>query len=150
MNEHLSRAQISEWILGKQTLEEERHVRQCRECSKELAQCRSALEAFGQSVRGWAQLQKASTPPDPETWLSANRGLRARPWNLAVGVAAALAIAAGIPTYRGVMEAERQALLEQEDAQLLEQVDTQLSRVAPMSMEPLSELMQEEGKETSQ
>jgi type II secretory pathway component PulF len=76
--------------------------------------------------------------------------LHAGPWHPAVAVAAALVIATGVPIYNGIRQAERQARQEQEDSQLLEQVHAQLSRMAPASLEPLLELMQEEGKETSQ
>ena len=150
MNEHLSPAQFSEWILGERDADEERHVRECPQCSTELARCQSALVAFGQSAREWVERQEAAASPGSEAWASANRGVAARPWRWAA--AAAIVIAAGVPIYNSTREADLDARRqqEQEDAQLLLRINTQLSRMAPASMEPLLELMQEEGRETPQ
>ena len=135
MNEHLSSKQISKWIAGEQPADIERHLQECAECSMELTRLHSGFAAFAQSVRGWAQhheelaMRNEVIPtPRPISW-------RPWVWGLAAGI---VALAVGIPAYRGNRD---------KDAQLLEQVQAQLSRSVPASMEPLMRLMGEETEE---
>jgi anti-sigma factor RsiW len=132
MNEHLSSKQISKWIAGEQPAEVERHVQQCAKCSMELTRLHSRFAAFAQSVRGWAQHHEELTVANEVVPTLRRTSWRPWVWGLAAGV---VALAVGIPTYRGNRD---------KDAQLLEQVQAQLSRSVPASMEPLMRLMGEE------
>jgi hypothetical protein len=140
MNGHLSSAQISEWILGSRTMEAERHIQDCTECRAEIARCESGLAAFGQSVRSLAAMQ----PAVPDARVSAHQPAV---WRWAAA-ATAFVFAVGLPIYWNTKN-NRQELFRQ-DSELMERVHAQLSRSVPAPLEPLLELMEEEGKETSQ
>ena len=139
MSQHLSSREVSQWMIGERTPQQEQHVCQCPECGAELARLEAALALFRGSVRHWSDRQ--SRVPRP---LAPSRGSRgtARPhpmrWAL---VAAALLVLAAVPIYRNAQETQRQAEIARADALLLEQVDAEVSRAVPRPMEPLVKLV---------
>lgn len=136
MNEHLSTAQISEWIAGERAGESERHLRECAACRIELAGFESGLEALGQSVRYWAAQQNVA----PSSGIHARvSGARASwRWALAAVVVGVMLL---LPV-RWSREAQREAA-RQADAEFLAHIDIQLSRVVPTTLEPWMNLMQQ-------
>lgn len=129
MNQHLSTAQISEWVAGERTAETQRHVRECPACKAELAGFESSLSAFGHAVREWAV--------QPQMHPKLQEGSNAS-WRWALGTAAMLAVAL-LPAYW--QQESPIDTAQQTDALLLEGIDMQLSRTVPASMEPLMTLM---------
>jgi hypothetical protein len=53
MNHHLSSEQMSEWMIGERTPEEDRHARECRQCRAELDRLEKAFSLFRDSGRRW-------------------------------------------------------------------------------------------------
>jgi hypothetical protein len=127
-------------MIGQHTPQEEHHVRECPECSAELARLEGSLSLFRGSVRQWSDRQ--SSVPDPAAWKAApmRTGFAGQPrlWALVTAMALMLAV---VPIYRNAQEKQRQAELAQADAVLMEQVDDQLSRAVPAPMEPLVKLV---------
>ena len=140
MSKHLSSRQISQWMIGERTPQQEQHVRQCSECGAELARLEAALALFRGSVRHWSDQQ--IRVPRPLTPTRRSRGYPARPQPLrwALGAAALLVLAA-VPIYRNAQDRQRQAEIASADALLLEQVDAEVSRAVPRPMEPLVKLV---------
>lgn len=132
MNPHLSLQQISKWMMGERTPAQEKHVRECPECSAEVVRLEAALTQFRASVRLWADRESSEHPARP--------GFRWRPARWA-WVAAILLMVAAIPIYRDVRDRERKAEMAKADAALLEQVDAGVSRAIAAPMEPLARLM---------
>ena len=140
MSQHLSSPEVSQWMIGERTPQQEQHVRQCPECGAELARMEAALGLFRGSVRHWSDRQVRV--PRPLTPTRGSRGYPARPlpvrWALA---AATLLLLAAVPIYRNVQVRQRQAEIARADALLLEQVDAEVSRAVPRPMEPLVKLV---------
>lgn len=140
MNRHLSSRQFSRWMIGEHTSPEEHHVRECPECSAELARLEASLSLFRGSVRQWSDRQ--SSGPDPGAWKieRARTGFIGQPrlWALVTAMVLMLAV---VPIYRDAQDKQRKAALAQSDAVLMEQVDLQLSRAVPTPMEPLVKLV---------
>ena len=140
MSQHLSSPEVSQWMIGERTPQQEQHVRQCPECGAELARMEAALGLFRGSVRHWSDRQVRV--PRPLTPTRGSRGYPARPlpvrWALA---AATLLLLAAVPIYRNVQVRQRQAEIATADALLLEQVDAEVSRAVPRPMEPLAKLV---------
>ena len=133
MSQHLSSGEISQWMIGERTPQQEHHVRQCSECGAEVARMEAALGLFRDSVRHWSDGQvRVPRPLTPEP--------RPQPirWVL---VAAALLVLAAVPIYRNAQDRQRQAEIARADALLLEQVDAEVSRAIPRPMEPLVKLV---------
>jgi hypothetical protein len=140
MSQHLSSQEISRWMIGERTPQQEQHVRQCSQCGAELDRLEAALALFRGSVRQWSDGQVRFPRPLAPTRRS--RGYPARPlpirWAL---VAAALLVLAAVPIYRNAQDRQRQAEIARADALLLEQVDAEVSRLVPRPMEPLVKLV---------
>jgi hypothetical protein len=139
MSQHLSSQQISRWMIGERTPQEEQHARECPECGAELARLEAALALFRGSVRHWSDGQSRAVPPGAGRIALARRS-RTQPIRWA-SVAAALLVLAAVPVYRNVQEKQRQAEIARADALLLEQVDAEVSRAVPRPMEPLVKLV---------
>ena len=140
MSRHLSSREVSQWIIGERTPQQEQHVCQCPECGAELARMEAALGLFRGSVRHWSEGQSRAEAPAIGSILAARRGSRIRPMRWAL-VAATLLVLAAVPIYRNVQERQRQAEIARADALLLEQVDAEVSRAVPRPMEPLVKLV---------
>ena len=59
MSQHLSSREVSQWMIGERTPQQEQHVCQCPECGAELARMEAALALFRGSVRHWSDGQAA-------------------------------------------------------------------------------------------
>ena len=140
MSRHLSSREVSQWIIGERTPQQDQHVRQCPECGAELARMEAALGLFRGSVRHWSEGQSRAEAPAIGSILAARRGSWAQPLRWAL-VAAMLLVLAAVPIYRNVQEKRRQAEIAMADALLLEQVDAEVSRAVPRPMEPLVNLV---------
>ena len=140
MSRHLSSPEVSQWMIGERTPQQERHVCQCPECGAELARMEAALALFRGSVRHWSEGQSRAEPPAIGNILPARRGSWAQPLRWAL-VAATLVVLAAVPVYRNVQDRQRQAEDARADALLLEQVDAEVSRAVPRPMEPLVKLV---------
>jgi hypothetical protein len=136
MSSHLSPQQISKWMTGERASQEEQHVRECAQCSAEVAQFQEALADFGSRVRDWSERQPVANP--------LGEGRPAHPLRWAWVAVAALLLAA-IPIYR--VDRQRQAERARAEAALMEQVDAQVSRAIAAPMEPLAQLMTWDGKQ---
>jgi len=139
MNQHLSSEQISKWMSGDRTPQEEQHVRACPECSAEVVRLEATLQLFRGSVRRLSEQQRGIAPQTLRQALPARSPTvwRLR-WALAV---AALLIAVAIPLYKGAKNEQRQREMAKADAALLEQIDAEVSRAVPAPMEPLISLV---------
>ena len=140
MSRHLSSREVSRWIIGERTPQQDQHVRQCPECGAELARMEAALGQFRSSVRHWSEGQSRAEAPAIGSILAARRGSRIQPMRWAL-VAATLLVLAAVPIYRNVQDRQRQAEIARADALLLEQVDAEVSRAVPRPMEPLVKLV---------
>ena len=58
MNQHLSKEQISKFLIGDGTPQETQHVWKCAACSAELARLESSFAQFGSSVRHWSDQEE--------------------------------------------------------------------------------------------
>ena len=139
MSQHLSSQEISQWMIGERTPQQEQHVRQCSQCGAELDRLEAALALFRGSVRHWSGRQGRAEPPAIAS-MSPARGSRIQPMRWAL-VAAALLVLAAVPIYRNAQDRQRQAEIARADALLLEQVDAEVSRAVPRPMEPLAKLV---------
>jgi len=140
MSQHLSSRQISQWMIGERTPQQEQHVRECSRCGAELARLEASLALFRGSVRHWSGLQNHIEPPAISSISPTRRGFSIRPMRWAL-VAAALLLLAAVPIYRNAQDRRRQAEIARADALLLEQVDVEVSRAVPRPMEPLVKLV---------
>jgi len=143
MTTHLNDEQISKWIAGASTAEERQHCRECEQCRFSVNSFEDDLSRFGGAVAHWADKQRVSAIPDVQrmTGLSHQSRMRALRW---VAAAAVVTIVAGIPAYKRSTDREHEvqpAQQSQFDAQLLDRVNAHLSRSAPVSLQPLMEMV---------
>ena len=140
MSQHLSSREVSQWMIGERTPQQEQHVRQCSECGAELARMEAALGAVSRFGAALERRAKPREPPAMGSILPARRGPRIHPMRWVL-VAAALLVLAAVPIYRNAQERQRQAEIARADTLLLEQVDAEVSRAVPRPMEPLAKLV---------
>jgi hypothetical protein len=122
-------------------MEADRHIQDCLECRAEIARSEAGLAAFAQSVRSLAAVQPTAVPDAPVS------GHQPAVWRWAAA-ATAFVFAVGLPIYWDAKTDQQE--LSRQDSELMERVHVQLLRSVPAPLEPLLELMEEEGKETSQ
>jgi hypothetical protein len=143
MTTHLNDEQMSKWIAGASTAEEQQHCSDCEQCRASVNSFQDDLFRFGGAVANWADQQRASAIPDVQrmTRISHPSHMRSLRW---VAAAAAVTIVAGIPAYKRSIDREHKIQAAEEsqlDAQLLERVNAHLSRTAPASLQPLMEML---------
>jgi len=141
MNQHLSREQISRWMIGEATALERDHVCGCPDCAATVARMEGAVALFRDAVEECGARYAGS----PQVPLSAGvrrarRTFAARPSRWAPAAAVLLLLAA-LPIYTNSRERRREAERARADAALLEQVDAEISRAVPGPMEPLVKLV---------
>jgi hypothetical protein len=141
MNIHLTEEQVSQYVAGYATEELEQHVAVCAQCSAQLASFENIIERFRGSVGDWAG-RESPRIPDTATFSGALRrsGTRSLRW---VAAAATLAsIVAALPAFRKPVEPP---IAEPEETRLdrilLERVNAHLSQSAPVSLQPLVEML---------
>jgi len=143
MNRHLSSEDFSEWIIGEpgqRTPEREQHLRECAECAAELNRIQAPMALLRGAVREWSAAEDRGMVPIAGRVSTMRRtgGL----WLRLAATAAALAvlIAIGIEGRNW-----RAAGIDREDEILLGQVQAAVSRPVPATMQPVYNLMLEEG-----
>ena len=136
---HLSPEQITRWMMGEYTAQDEEHVRDCWTCGAEVNRVETALWLFQRSAKDWS---REHSPEFRKVWSAerARRGVRtlALRWALA---GLTLLVLVGIPVQTIREREQREARANQIDAVLLEQVDAEVSRAVPAPMEPLTRLV---------
>jgi hypothetical protein len=143
MTTHLNDEQVSKWIAGTGTDEEKQHCRECAQCRASINSFQDDLSRFGGAVAHWADKQRVSAIPDVQRMTGIWHQVRMRSLRW-VAVAAAVTIVAGIPAYKRSIDRDREVQSAQEsqlDEQLLERVNAHLSRTAPVSLQPLMEML---------
>jgi hypothetical protein len=139
VSRHLSPEQISCWMMGERTAQDEEHVRDCSTCGAEVNRVETALRLFQRSAKDWSQ---EHSPEFRNVWSTegVRRGVRtlALRWALA---GLTLLVLAGIPIQTIRERGQREARANQIDTALLEQVDAEVSRAVPAPMEPLARLI---------
>ncbi len=140
MRGHLSSTQISRWIAGDRNPADEQHLRECAQCSTEMARMDALLTEFRSSVVAWSALHQDAGAPN--RWQALERRPRyaggALWWKLA---AAAISIAVAVPIVKHSCDLRREAEAYRADIQLWEQVNNQISRRVPAPLEPLMKLV---------
>lgn len=141
MNEHLSSDQISRWVIGERTAQQQEHTSNCPDCAAKIAELESAIALFRGAVRDCGA-RYGGNPELPLRGGAQHRrpGFLTRPSYWAP-VAAMLLLLAAIPIYTNTRDRRREAELARADAALLEQVDVEISRAVPAPMEPLVTLV---------
>lgn len=139
MSEHLDPRTLDRYIAGEYTPESESHLRECAACRERASQMEAVLARFAAGTRLWSESHAASRQPAIWSAPAVARRHRIAPVRWA-GVAAALAILAAVPLYRGY-EQRQEVARAKADALLLEEVSTDLSRPAPQPLEPLIDLV---------
>ena len=137
MNPHLSAEEISAWLAGARTPEQEQHARECAECRAMLDERVRLLARFGGVVKDWSAQQLGGTRP---ITLPLARRFSFRPLRLAAA-AAMVAVLTAVPIHLRHRAAERAAEIARQDEALLQQVETEVSRSVPEQMEPLTSLV---------
>jgi anti-sigma factor RsiW len=138
MIEHLSAAQISEWMIGERTPQLEQHVAQCPECSAELKKMEAALSQFRSSMR-----DPRHAPAVPE-WREPAPSSPWFTWSRMLLAAAVLLILVAMPVWWRAHVRQQEtvtAAAALADSQLLERVDSAISQAIPEPMEPLVTLV---------
>ena len=137
MNSHLSQDQMSRFVVGQASAEEEKHGLNCPQCSSESMQFTKTISTFQGVMKDWSEgepVPRVQKTPSPVPW---------RPWAVAGAVVVVLA---AIPIYE---QQERQPVPEPRtntDELLMEEVAAHLSRPLPMSMERVMVLLPEVGQ----
>jgi hypothetical protein len=81
MNQHLSSEQMSRWMIGERTSEEDRHARECPRCSAELDRQERALLLFRDSGRRWSDHWYFAASQNGPQYAQGGVGQRSRPWD---------------------------------------------------------------------
>jgi hypothetical protein len=138
MNNHPTEDQLSMWLAGRSTSEQQRHVRECPQCSEALAGFLAPISTFQSAMQDWSN--RESVPRFQETLVSRQQRPRLVPiWGWAVATAAVVILTA-IPIYRQGAELQRNAKAA-EAAQVMDTVSWHLSRTLPAPMEPIMALL---------
>ena len=140
MSGHLSSEQISRWMAGNRTPDENQHICECRQCAAEAARLDALLAEFRSSVVAWSALQKGADAHD--RWISLKQRRRVTRGVLRLTLAAAaLIIAVALPLWKNTNDRRREVEAARIDAQLWEEVNVQVSRPVPTPLEPLMKLV---------
>jgi hypothetical protein len=81
---HFSADDISRWVAGERTVEQERHLSGCARCSDEVSEVQRTLGLFYESAKCWS-----------EHWLEERPSPRPR-WRAAMAVASVLGVCAAL------------------------------------------------------
>ena len=155
MSEHLSHDQISKWIMGQATPDEQRHGLECEQCSAELNRFRDRISTFRVAMHEWSEGEVVPTmerTPAPSRYRTQPPALR---WAL---LAMTFAVLIGIPIYQHESKPEPTSPStpsmadshipaasdvpeNNDDVMLMESVSAHLSRPLPMSMERVMALL---------
>ena len=135
-------------ILGRCTPEEQRHARECPECSRELARFHDPVSTFRTVMQNWSDRENAPRLADVSVFLSRSRRFANPLWRWAPA-GLAIIILSAIPIY--IQQQKLQSELEQatrEDVLLMDAVNAHLSRTIPAPMEPIMALVPQQESRT--
>ena len=143
MSEHLSHDQISRWIMGQATPDEEQHGLECSQCSAELNRFRESISTFRVAMQEWSERKAAPRlEKNPSAAFGPQMAQPIMRWAL---LAMTFAVLVGIPFYqhRNTPESitESVATSPMDDVLLMESVNAHLSRPMPMPMERVMALL---------
>jgi hypothetical protein len=68
MTPHLSPDEISQWVAGDRTVEQERHLSECKRCSGEVGEVERTLALFCESGKCWSEHWFAERPSPKPQW----------------------------------------------------------------------------------
>ena len=148
MSNHLSQDQLSMCILGRSTPEEQRHARECPECSRELARFHDPVSTFRTVMQDWSDRETVPRLADVSVFLTRARRF-ANPFWRWVPAGLAIIVLTAIPVY--IQQRKLQTELEEstrEDVLLMDAVNAHLSRTIPAPMEPIMALVPQQESTT--
>jgi hypothetical protein len=130
---HLTSEQLSQWIAGSRTQEQEQHVCECAQCAAAVAKTEGLLLEFRGAYRQWGDAQFSSPVARPvvrhhSMWLRAA---------LAAALVIGIAIPAGQKLYQNRVDQQQVSI---DDDALLTQIQADVSRSVPASLKPLADV----------
>lgn len=135
MNRHLTSEEVSQWMMGERTPEQQEHLLACVECAAEIERIQAPLALFRGAVREWSADEQNRPGAIPA---------RSWPGALLLRFTATVAVLVVLIAIGIGGRNRRAARIEAEDDALLGRVQTAVSRSVPAPMEPLYNLMAEE------
>ncbi len=140
MKGHLTPEQFSDEVAGFANPASCRHLSECAGCRSEVERMQGALANFRSSAQEWSARTMPPTvirlPVHSSPWFNQFRAL-------AAVVMLAVAVLAGLLFRQSESVRGRQPVIS--DAALLEQIDSQVSRKVPAHLEPLLDLVAQDG-----
>ena len=144
MSSHLSQDQISMFILGRGTPEEQRHGRECPECSAELARFQEPISTFRAAMQEWSDREDVPRLAEVSAFLSAPHRFSSPVWGwMPVAMAVMIGVITAIPIYvqqRSLQQAQTEEAARRDEL-LMDAVNAHLSRTLPTPMEPIMALV---------
>lgn len=139
MSDHLTDDQLSTWLVGRSTPQQQQHVRECAQCSEVVAGFLGPVSTFQSAIQDWSNRQ--DVPRFTEALASPQvHGRFLDPkWGWAA-VVAVVVILTAIPLHRLGSELQRSARAA-DAAQVMDTVSRHLSRTVPAPMEPIMALI---------
>jgi|HubBroStandDraft_6_1064221.scaffolds.fasta_scaffold283170_3 hypothetical protein len=134
MTQHLTREQIYDLLISRETGECLEHLKTCAACAAEVSELQIAFSSFAGAARDWSGNQDL-----PEVTLTPATGrgkFRMRVPRVAWALVAAVLLSFFVwgAAYKRRMAPSTEA---QSDEILMQQIDTEVSRRTPAAMDPL-------------
>lgn len=131
-------------ILGRGTPEEQKHGRECPECSAELARFQGPISTFRAAMQDWSDRESVPRLAEVSAFLTAPRRLGSLVWGwMPAAMAVMIVVVTAVPIY--VQQRKLQQTQAEEaarrDALLMDAVNVHLSRTLPAPMEPIMALV---------
>lgn len=139
MSNHLSQDQLSMWIAGRSTPEEQRHGRECPECRAEITRFEESVSTFRTVMQDWSEGESVPRLPDVSAFLHQPRRSFNPSWRWAA-VCMAVAMLASLPIFKLGNDVQRRTKAE-EAVLLMDAVNLHLSRTFPAPMEGVMALI---------
>ena len=140
MKGHLTPEQFSDRVAGSLNPFAEEHLSECAECRAEVERMQDVLTGFRSSIQDWSA---RTMPPAQSLPAVRSAGWFTQFRAVAAVVMLAVAVLAGLLINRTETVRGRQPSIS--DAALLEQIDKQVSRKVPAHLEPLLDLVAQDG-----
>lgn len=137
MTQHLTREQISDLLISRESGERPEHLKTCAACAAEVSKLQIAISSFAVAARDWSGNRDL-----PEVTLTPATGrgkFRMRvpgvAWVLVAAVVLLLFVCGAVYKRRSAPPIE--ALNVESDEILMQQIDAEVSRRTPAAMDPL-------------